>query len=287
MAGSLVPGRGPPQAPHFECESSQLNKHTSQCHFADTAGLTGAPTNGAAPSSSFAVFGDESFELWLDGFETVDTVSADVCGLDSFTSSATSSLSDSSDSDSLLLLSEVCFSTDSALLSLSTSLDSDERTELAILATFVVPTAGAISTGALKENARLSRNPCFKVDPGASFKGCGFERVASGRGGSFCESSPSSSISSLSLNVFRLTGFPSGPFKIETCGFLMLEEFIDVVEAADIELAVFFGAGGSNENTELSSVDARVPLSDFKEFVSEETLSPFFELVRFLVKSVQ
>lgn len=67
----------------------------------------------------------------------------------------------------------------------------------------------------------------------------------------------------------------------------MLDESIVVVEAVDIELDVFFGAGASNENTELSSADANVPFNNLNELVSDAALSPFFEIVLFLVKSVQ
>lgn len=217
-------------------------------------------------------------------------VSADVCGRDSLTSSPSLPESNKSpESDPLLLLlllSDVCFSTKSPL-SLSTSLDSDVRLELTTLLAFAVPTAETKSRGALKENDKLSRNPRCIVVPGASFRGCALASIVSGRGASFCEfPSSSSSRSSLSLNVFRLTDFPSGPFNIETCGFLLWEEFIVVVEAVDAELLDVFGAGGSNENTELNSAEARVPFNNLKELVSDP-FSPFFDVVRLRVKSAQ
>lgn len=105
-------------------------------------------------------------------------VSADVCGRESFTSSA----SDSPESDSTPLFSAERFSDASPLLSLSGSLDSDERIELPTL--FAFPTAETRSHGAVNENARLLRNPRSRFDSGASFSGWGFERVAAGRGGS-------------------------------------------------------------------------------------------------------
>lgn len=214
-----------------------------------------------------------------------EIVSAEVCGRDSFTSlpfsspTSTSESSDSSESDSFPLLSDVCFSVDSALLSL---LDSDALCELAVLAVFAVPTAVTKSTGAVNENARSSKNPRLGAYSGANFRGCGFCRVVVGIGGSFCESSSTSSMSSESLNVFLLTGFPSGPFIIEACCFRLFDEFMVVVDAVD---AVFFGAGKSSENKELSSAVAKFPFNDFIE--SEDPVSPFFDDVLFLVKSVQ
>lgn len=210
-------------------------------------------------------------------------VSAEVCGRDSFISSITSPSESSLSSE---LPSDVCFSTDSQL-SLSTSLDSDvDRTELAMLPVLTVPTAATTSFGGLNEKDKLSRNPRLGADSGAKFNGFALAKIASDNSGTACGLTCSSSRSSSSLNVFRPTGFPSGPFRIDRCDFLLLAEFMVVVDAEEVELAVFLVAGGSREKTELNSAEASVPFNIRSELVSDP-VSPFLELVLLRVRSVQ
>lgn len=172
----LLPGRGTPQAPHFEADAGQLQKHSwqSQLPPETVTAIVGAG------STSFAVFGDESFELWLDDLSALEMVSAEVCGRDSFGSSITSVPESSLSSE---LPSDVCFSTDS-LLSLSSPLDSDEdRVEFLMLVVLAVPTAATTSFGALNEKERLSRKPRLGADSGANARGFGSDKIDAGNEG--------------------------------------------------------------------------------------------------------